>query len=381
MERHGVIIQGTCTPAFAKLREEFAENFRSRGEKGAAVAVYLDGRMVADLWGGVANPGTGDLWAEDTIVCMMSVGKAMAALCLWRLIDRGKIDLDARVSKYWPEFGRAGKEAITVRLLLGGLAGLVYADHAPAGSAFDWDVMVGAMERQEPVWKPGTVGAYHSTTAGTLFGELVRRVDGRGIDVFFAQEVAGPLGLDYKFGLGDSDMRRVAPLLPNPDSVMLNQIGDPSSKLGRAWRIFPKERDVFNSEAFRKAVFPSANGHGNARAIARVYSALSQGGQLNGYHLLSRSLIEELRTPAWEGICGLTDRPFRYGLGFFVSAPPLLPFGANGKAFGHPGAGGAIGLADPEAGISFSYSPNLMCAGAGVGDRCEALINAAFSCL
>lgn len=375
------LIHGTCDPSFSHLRDTFAENFQSRDDVGAAVAVYRDGRKVADLWGGVANPETGEKWTENTIVCMMSVGKAMAALCVWRLIDRGKIDLEAPVAKYWPEFAQGGKEAITVRQLLGGLMGLVYADHAPAESAFDWETMVHAMEVQEPIWKPGTVGAYHSMTAGTLFGELVRRVDGRRVNEFFAEEVANPLGIDYKFGLNDAEIKRVASLLPNAGSVTLTQISDPASKLGRAWRILPKEPDVFNSTAFRKTVFPSANGHGNARAIARVYAALGNGGTLDGYRLLSQTLIDELRKPSWEGTCGLTDREFRYGLGFFVSAPPLIPFGNNPRAFGQPGAGGAIGFADPEAGLAFSYSPNQMCAGAGVGAACEALIDATFRCI
>ncbi len=375
------IIHGTCDPAFALVRDTFAENFTSRGEVGAAVCVYKDGRKVLDLWGGIADQKTGRAWDKDTIVCMMSVGKAMAALCVLRLIDRGLIDLEAPVARYWPEFAQAGKDKITVRLLMGGLAGLVYADHAPEGAAFDWDVMVRALEKQEPIWKPGTVGAYHSMTAGHLFGELVRRVDGRMVNVMFAEEVANPLGADYKIGVDDADLSRVATMIPNPGSVSFTQIADPTSKLGRAWRILPKGPDVFNSTAYRKSVFPSGSGHGTARGIARIYAALCNGGQLDGYYVLSPALIDELRKPSWEGVCGMTDREFRYGLGFFISAPPLIPFGANKRAFGHPGAGGAIGFCDPEAGLSFSYSPNFMCSGAGAGDRCEALIESAFSCL
>lgn len=374
----GPAIRGTCDPAFEAVRSAFEENFRARDELGAAVCVYEDGRRVVDLWGGIADRETGRPWAEDTIVCMMSVGKSMAALCVLMLVDRGKIDLDAPVARYWPEFAQAGKAKITVRTLLAAKAGIIYADAAPDGSLFDWDVMVDALAKQEPAWEPGTAGGYHSMTCGFLLGELVRRVDGRMINFFFAEEIAKPLGVDYKIGLDDADLKRVSDVIPNPGSVTLNQIADRSTKLGRAWRVRPSIPDYTNSEAYRRAVLPSGNGHGNARAIARVYAALASGGALDGVHLISPELVEVARTQTWRGICQMTDRPFRYGTGFFLNYPPLLPFGTNDRAFGHPGAGGAIGIADPEARIAFSYSPNFMCAGAGVGDRCLALVEATF---
>lgn len=373
------LIHGSFDPAFRAVRDAFRENFASRGEIGAAVAIYADGRKVLDLWAGVADPETQAPWERDSIVCMMSVGKAMAALCVYRLIERDEIDLDLPVARYWPEFARAGKAAITVRQLLAGQAGLIYTDHAPDGAGLDWATMTDALSRQEPEWQPGTRGAYHSATAGFLFGELVRRVDGRSLDRFFAEEIAEPLNISYKFGLDDTDMARVARILPNPQSVTLTQIADPMSKLGRAWRIMPDRKDFLNAEDFRRGLFPSANGHGNARAVARIYGALANGGEIDGYHLVSPAMIEIMRDLAWDDICGMTDRPFRYGHGFFLSND-LAPFGGNPRAFGHPGAGGAIGFADPEAGIAFSYSPNFMCAGAGVGDRCEALIDALQDC-
>lgn len=373
------LIHGSFDPAFRAVRDAFRENFASRGEIGAAVAIYADGRKVLDLWAGVADPETQAPWERDSIVCMMSVGKAMAALCVYRLIERDEIDLDLPVARYWPEFARAGKAAITVRQLLAGQAGLIYTDHAPDGAGLDWATMTDALSRQEPEWQPGTRGAYHSATAGFLFGELVRRVDGRSLDRFFAEEIAEPLNISYKFGLDDTDMARVARILPNPQSVTLTQIADPTSKLGRAWRIMPDRKDFLNAEDFRRGLFPSANGHGNARAVARIYGALSNGGEIDGYHLVSPAMIEIMRDLAWDDICGMTDRPFRYGHGFFLSND-LAPFGGNPRAFGHPGAGCAIGFADPEAGIAFSYSPNFMCAGAGVGDRCEALIDALQDC-
>ena len=157
----------------------------------------------------------------------------------------------------------------------------------------------------------------------------------------------------------------------------LNAMKVPESNIGRAWSVMPATPNFFNSEEFRRAVFASGNGHGNARAMAKIYALLAGGGELDGTRLLSSALIDKARTVQWEHNCGLTNRPFKYGLGFFLNKPPLTPMGANPRSFGHPGAGGAIGIADPEARMSFSFSPNYMCSGEGVGQRCTALVEAA----
>jgi CubicO group peptidase (beta-lactamase class C family) len=366
-------IHGVFDPAFGAVADTFAANFRDRGEHGAAVAVYRDGRKVVDLWGGWADPARTRPWREDTIVCMMSVGKGMAALCVWMLVDRGLIEMDAPVARYWPEFAQGGKAGITVRTLITGKAGLLYADHAPDGAGYDWDVMIRALERQEPCWEPGTDHGYHSSTAGYLFGELVRRVDGRPIDTFLAQEVCDPLGADYGYGTRGADPDRVADMIPSAESHTFVQSRDPSTKLGRAWRMRPQSPDHYNDRRMREGLMPSTNGHGNARAVARIYAALACGGSLDGVHLLSAATIDRMREESWFGQCAMTDRVFRYAHGFFLNEPNMSPMGTNPLAFGHPGAGGALGFADPENRMSFSYSPSLMCAGGGLGERCAAL--------
>lgn len=374
-------IHGTCDPAFSKVRDVFEENFRSRGEVGAAVALYKDGVNVVDLWGGIANPETNKPWEKDTIVCMMSVAKSMTAIALLKLIDQGKVDLEAPVARYWPEFAQNGKEKITVRCLMSGQAGLLYADAAPDGAAYDWPAMIRAYEVQKPEWEPGSKGGYHSVSCGYLLGEIIHRVSGRMPNQYFADEIAKPLGADYHFSLTDDEIVRTADIIPNMESVTFTQAQQKDTKLGRAWRVRPKatpENPVpYNTRDFRKAVFPSSSGHGNARAVGLIYALMANHGSLNGVHLMSPELIEIVRTESWREICQMTDRPFRYGVGFFLNYPPLIPFGANPRAFGHPGAGGAIGIADPEAGLAFSFSPNFMCAGAGVGERCLALVEAA----
>lgn len=373
----GSPVKGHCDPAFARVKEAFEENFRSRQELGAAVAVYKDGKPVVDLWGGIADPHTGTPWERDTIVHMQSVGKSMMVLSVLMLVDRGRIDLDAPVARYWPEFAQNGKEKISVRTLMQGKAGLIYADAAPDGSMFDLPAMFDALARQKPEWEPGTKGAYHSMSMGYLMAALIEKVDGRRFNIFFEEEVSRPIGADYRYGLDDERLARTAFLVTNPDSTTLQQIRDRSTKLGRAWHIRPAGSD-YNSEQYRRSLLPSGT-CGNARGIGRVYAALANGGSLDGVHLISRDLMEQARTEAWKGTCQMTDRQFRYGLGFFLNYPPLLPFGTNPRAFGHPGAGGAIGFADPENRLAFSYSPNFMCGGAGVGDRCEALINATYN--
>lgn len=373
------MIEGHCDPEFENVGRVFRANFLERGEQGAAVAVYSDGRLAVDMWGGWADAAKTRPWTSDTIICMMSVGKGMAALCVWMLVDRGLIDIDRPVAHYWPGFGQAGKEGITVATLIAGTAGLLYADHAPEGAGYDWATMIDALERQEPEWAPGEDHAYHSATAGYFLGELVRRVDGRSVDRFLAEEVSGPLHADYGYGAAWADPDRVADVLPNCNSHTFVQTRDQSTKLGRAWRMRPQSDDHYNDPRMRSGLMPSTNGHGNARGVARIYAALAQGGTLDGVRLVSPETIDRMRAETWFGTCAMTDRTFRYAHGFFLNEPLMSPMGTNPRAFGHPGAGGALGFADPENRIAFSYSPSLMCEGGGLGERCKALSDAVYA--
>lgn len=373
-------VEGFAEDRFAPFREAFAANFSVRGEVGAAACVYMDGRPVADLWGGHADAARSRPWEADTIVCMMSVSKAMVALCAHMLIDRGLLDLDAPVANYWPEFAQAGKAEITVDCLISHLAALVFPDEVPVAALPDWNLMVEGLARQAPSWEPGTRGAYHSSTFGHLVGELVRRVSGQTIDRFFATQVAGPLGADFHFGLRDDDNSRVADFLTNPDTVSTRQIAtETGSPLSRAWRPLPRFDDVFNSAMWRTSVLPSANGHGNARAVARIMAAAI--GEVDGVRLLSPSAVDTLREERWYEDCGLTGRHFRFGRGFALHNPDFHPMGGNSRAFGHAGVGGAFAFADPEAGLAFGYSMNLPASGNNMGDRPKALVEALYACL
>jgi CubicO group peptidase (beta-lactamase class C family) len=372
---------GTWEPAFDLLAETFARGFSERGEVGAAVCVYLDGRKVADLWGGYRDSGRTLPWEADTLVNMMSVTKSMAALCAHALIEDGTLALEEKVSTYWAQFAQEGKAEITVRQLISHHAALIYADAAPEGGMFDWDAVIAALERQRPEWTPGTLGAYHSATYGYLVAELIRRACGRDLPEILRERFTQPLGIDFFVGMTPEQEARTAQIITNPLSASLKAFADPTTKLGRAQRLRIKGPELFNSPGYRRGFLPSSNGHGNARSVARLYGALARGGEIDDVRVLSDATVRTLRTEQWSNVCGLTDREYRMGMGVFLRCPPLVPFGPNDNSFGHPGVGGAVGFADPHLRLGFSYSPNFMCAGAGVGDRCEALIDATYRCV
>ncbi len=357
-----VPIEGNCDSRFARVREEFARNFADRGERGGALAIWHDGRVVADLWGGWSDVARASPWRRETIVNVFSVSKALCAIAAMRLVDRGKLDLDAPVAGYWPEFAASGKDGITVRQLLSHQAGLpAIRAPLPDGAALNWNVMVAALAGQAPWWKPGSGHGYHVNTFGFLAGELVRRIDGRTIGTLLREDVARPLGADIHIGLPSSEHTRVSefqwpgnpqkPDIANDDALMRwNTYWNPPGFSGAHW---------VNRKEWREAEVPSTNGHGNARAIARVYAALANGGEIDGVEVLSREAIEAATVEQVYGHDLINDRPSRFGIGFQLTQPER-PLGPNPRAFGHFGAGGSLGYCDPQARIAFGYVTNDM---------------------
>ena len=382
MDQKRSSVHGTCNRQFLPVKHIFEENLNTEEELGAALCVYLKGHKVIDLWGGYIDRERQKPWKSDTLVCMMSITKGMSALCAMVLYDSGLLELDAPVAKYWPEFGQAGKEGITVKQLISHYAGLIYPDEAPEGSIYDWDLMTRSLAKQKPEWPPGTKGAYHSSTYGFLVGELIRRVSGQMPGDFFHDAVAKPLDADYYFGAPEHLHHRISILYSNSENVTMQSILDPTNPIGRAWRILPRNKDFFNSPSFRSATIPSGNGHGNARAVAKVFAVLAQNGTLGEVKLLSPATVSLIREQQWEEEhCGLTGRHFRMGMGLFLNTPVFVPMGPNPNAYGHFGAGGAMAFIDPDAKMSFSFAPNQMCAGASVGKARENLVNSIYKCL
>jgi len=393
-------VQGTADPRFAAVREEFGRNFAERGEVGASVCATIDGGTVVDLWGGTADPETGAPWGEDTIGIVWSCTKGATSLCAHVLAARGAIDLDAPVARYWPEFAKAGKEGITVRMLLNHQASVpALREPIPDNGLCDWDAVVDALAAMEPLWEPGTRHGYHPLVFGHLVGEVVRRVTGRSLGTFFREEVAGPLGLDFWIGLPEAHETRVAPTI-SPDPPAPGQpvaqfyamaMTDPGSVPGMVvWNsggfLVP---GAVNARRVHAAEIPSANGITNARGLAGMYRPLALGGEFDGVRLVPEDAV-----PAMGAVSAAVAKdatmlvPTRWAAGFMkgVDNHRLAP-GHNDsvvlseEAFGHLGNGGSLGFADPKARLSFGYTMNRLGGGIGLDERGQALVDAVYRVL
>ena len=229
------VINGRCAPGFEPVKAAFISNFSDRGEVGAALAVYVRGEPVVDLWGGVADAATGRPWERDTLACMMSVAKGLVALLVHRLAGQGVIELDAPIARWWPEFGVAGKHGITLHQVLAHVAGLPYADGLPRGSLYDWEQVIRALALQAPAFKPGDVRCYHSATMGFIAGEVLRRATGRPIGELLEAELCGPLQADFRIGLSATDQARCATMIPSAGNILDISRSKPDSLFGRMW--------------------------------------------------------------------------------------------------------------------------------------------------
>ncbi len=379
-------IEGPCDARFARVREVFAESFASGAETGSSVAVSVDGRPVVDLWGGSADAAGTRPWQRDTIVNLYSTTKGLAALCAHLLVDRGELDLDAPVAQYWPEFAAAGKQKILVRQLLCHQAGLAAIRRPFSMDEFyDWDATTSALAAETPWWEPGTAHGYHALTFGHLIGEVVRRISGKSLGTFFRDEVAKPLGADLHIGLAASEDARVADLIPPSADALAAASSTAASgaNLELVARVLanpavnPLET---RSRAWRGAEIPAANGHGNARSIARVYAALACGGGIGGATLCRAETIANASGVQTSGVDLVLQFPITWGLGYIVNADKAL-YGPNPRSFGHTGYGGSFGFADPDAHVSVGYAMNRMAATLAGEPRGAALVQAVYECL
>lgn len=381
-------VKGTCAPRFAAVRRAFEEQLRSGREVGASVAVTVDGDPVVDLWGGWADQGRSIPWERDTLVNLYSTTKGMTAMCAHRLVDEGRLELDAPVARYWPEFAGAGKADVPVRWLLCHRGGLPAVRRPLPGEAlYSWEAMTAALAAQEPWWTPGTRHGYHAVTFGWLVGEVVRRIDGRSLGRYFREEIAQPLGIDFHVGIEDGEHGRIAEMgalsqepSTNGSGVLEAILSDPQGMTALAFLNPPALALGVNHAEWRRAEIPGANGHGNARALARLYGVLARGGHQDGVHLLSPEAIARCHAEQSHGEDLVLRIPTRFGLGFMLPqrGVPGGSFGPSPRAFGHPGAGGSLGFADPERGVGFGYAMNRMGPNLLVDPRPGALIDALY---
>lgn len=368
---HDITINGFCDPKFAAIESAFSQNFLDHGEVGAAVSVYQHNQKVVDLWAGHLDAQQQRPLSQQTLFTVWSLGKAVAALCVLRLVDAGKLQLDDTVAKHWPEFAQNGKAAITVAELLSHRAGLVAVDTPlPAGAWANWPLYVRALEQQKPWWLSGERHGYHVHTYGFLLGELLQRVDGRSIAQYLQDEICQPLDIDFFYGVPDSALGRIADNIPyiGPTQAATAAI-DPSNlaALSDEQRMvdltynnpaFSDEGEFsLNSTRWRQAMFPSTSGQSDARSTAKIFSALANGGEIDGVQLLSPELIEQAIAISADGTDAVMSRPTRFGLGFMLTLPQR-PLGPNPRTFGHYGNAGLLGFADPDANLSFCYTMN-----------------------
>lgn len=390
-------VRGEVAAGYEAVRDAFERNFHAYGDIGAAFCLYRDGVKVVDLHGGVTEADGDDPYHDDHLQMVFSTTKGAAAICAHMLVERGELDLDAPVVEYWPEFGAHGKEDIPVGWLLCHRSGLVDVDRPMSfEEALDHDTVAAALADSAPLWTPGTQHGYHAVTYGWLVGEVVRRVTGRSLGTFFAEEVAGPLGLEFWIGLPPEQVDRVVHLIPpglppgihfgdpeaptpnmiqmlqllmGADSLIARALAAPGGAFG--------DVDRWNDPRVWQAELPAANGITNAASLARMYAATV--GEVDGVRLLSHDTLLRAIEPQVSGPDAVLIFEIPFGFGFMRDAP-FAKFGSP-TAFGHYGAGGSVGFADHEAGIGFGYVMNKMDLGIAGDPRTADLIAAVYGAL
>ena len=358
-------IQGYFDLKFEAVKDAFAALFENPQERGAALCIKVGGETVVDIWAGVADKDGTEAWNSDTILNLFSCTKTFTAVTALQLVGEGKLELDAPVARLWPEFAAAGKEKITLRQLLCHQAGLpALHELLPAEALYDWNAMIQALAAEQPWWTPGEGHGYAPITYGWLVGELLRRADGRGPGESIVARTAKPLGLDFHVGLDDAEFPRVAHIARAKGNLgdaaaqrlLKCMMTEPTSMPTRAFTNPPSIMTSTNKPEWRRMQQPAANGHGNARALAGFYAGLLDGS------LLESDLLNELTREHCRGEDKTLLTSTRFGLGCMLDQPDVAnaTYGLGPKAFGHPGAGGSSGFADPERDLAFGFVTNTL---------------------
>ncbi|WP_228001626.1 serine hydrolase domain-containing protein [Nocardia australiensis] len=373
---------GFCRDELGGVREVFEEQLDSGAELGAALCVTVDGDPVLDLWGGHADPALTTPWRADTLVNVFSVTKTMTALSALLLVDRGELDVDAPVARYWPEFAANGKAGIEVRHLLSHTSGVSgWERPIELADIYDTEAAAARLAAQQPWWEPGTASGYHALNYGHLIGELVRRITGRSLGRFFADELAGPLGADFHIGTGPEHADRIAtliaPELPDfdlatldQDSVLIKTLTSPLLDVAET-----------ATASWREAENGAVNGHGNARSVARVQSLISCGGELSGRRFVSPATIELIFREQSDGVDLALLTPLRFGIGYGLPRPQTFAHIPDGRVCWWAGYGGSMVVNDLDRRITFAYTMNRMATGLIGSDRCDIYLKTVFDAI
>ena len=379
-----VDISGDCGASFGAVKDAFASNFERNGDVGASVAVVRDGELVVDLWGGLTDVASGTPWQRDTIINVFSTTKTMSCLSLLVLVSRGLVDVDAPVERYWPEFGANGKGNVLVRHLLSHTAGLPAWDVRLEGTdLYDWDRVTGLLAEQASWWEPGSKSGYHGITQGNLVGEVVRRVDGRSVGRFFADEIAGPMGADFHIGTGPEHDDRVALVIPAPPLVFGSADGSvPQTRDSIPYRAANPRLAAEQSWEipWRRAEIPAAGGHGNARGVALAQCAVSAGGSARGLDLLSKETVERIFDVQAAGRDLVLGIGVTFGVGYGLNSP-RAPIAPNARVCYWGGWGGSLVVNDVDAGFTMAYVMNRMGEGTVGDDRAHTILRAVYQSL
>ncbi|OLP00454.1 serine hydrolase [Mycolicibacterium porcinum] len=375
------LVHGHCDDRFRAIGDALAEELAGGAETGAAIAIDIDGELVVDLWGGYADAARTKPWIEDTIVNVWSSTKTVTALAGLMLIDRGLIAADTPVAEPWPEFGVNGKQDIEFRHLLTHSSGVSgWEPPFTIEDSYDWEKSTAALAAQPPWWEPGTASGYHALTYGHLIGEVLRRVTGKTLKEFVREEISGPLGADFQIGARPEDSHRIAETIP-PDEQMdlpLDQLSETAIKT----LMGAPSPTVANTAEWRAADIGAVNGHGNARSLARILSAISLGGTVNGVKLLHPETVEsifELRCDGPDVV--LLGHPLRWGLGFGLPQPQTIPYVPDGKICFWGGWGGSWETCNPDHRATFAYVMNKMGPGVEGSARTSRYMNLFYEAL
>lgn len=377
-------IFGVCDEKFAPVRDVLSQSLDEGNDVGASFAVTIDGELVVDIWGGHLDEQKSQPWQESTIVNVFSTTKTMSFLCALVLADRGQLDFDANVADYWPEFAQNGKEQVKVWHCMNHAAGLSGMDVPIVGDDnYDWDKVVTALAAQTPWWEPGTATGYHAMTQGYLIGEVVRRITGKSLGTYFQDEIAGPMQAEFFIGLPEEEFHRTGRLIPaqegndlarglgstDDDSIAVRTFASPYVQATDSW-----------TDGWRRAEIPAANGHGNARAVAKIQAPLACKGSAFGLDLLSSQTAESVMKQRIAGEDLVLGVPLAFGLGFGLNSE-IVPMSPNKHACFWGGWGGSSVLVDQDARLSASYVMNRMYPGLLGDRRSYTLIQTMYGCL
>ena len=374
-------VHGTCDDRFAGVRDALATQLDGE-ELGASIAVDVDGETVVDLWGGYRDEARTTPWTQDTIVNVWSTTKTITALAVLTLVEKGQLDVHAPVADYWPEFAANGKDGVLVKHLMAHTSGVAGWDPPfAAEDMYDWESSVARLAAQAPWWEPGTASGYHAQNQGHLLGELVRRVDGRSLKQYVAEELAGPLGADFQIGAKPEDEGRIAPVVPPPPLPIDFSTLDPQSAVFRCFTGPVADANNANTAAWRAADMGALNGHGNAKGVLDIMRVVSLGGEAGGLRLLSDKTIDLIFDVQADDVDLVLGAPFRRGIGFGLSPSGAVPYLPEGRVAFWGGWGGSVIIMDLDRGVTTSYMMNRMAPGIVGSPRAEAYLDAVYAVL